>query len=215
MTEVEKIMAGSIKAISQRTIVHNFPVTSIQPGKLRPDVGDLLKHSFVISVNEDRLNIFKRLFEANFLEIPEKIAGCTDRKLSKTWMRITASHLKCVKEAKARGWPFVVIFEDDAYPCDGIKEKLEFVRTNIPEDAEIICLNWTNLKCSYKNILDMSKSPFIRLEDGNTVWGSACNMVFSDAYDKFIDYHHELNHITDSYSYKFFRTYVSNYPLFI
>ena len=40
-----------------------------------------------------------------------------------------------VKTAKCLGLPYALVFEDDAYPCSGIAEKLQARLDDIPDDA--------------------------------------------------------------------------------
>ena len=47
--------------------------------------------------------------------------------------------------AKELGMSYVIVFEDDAYPCIGIKDKLKKYLSIVPDDANMVILGWS--KC--------------------------------------------------------------------
>lgn len=55
-------------------------------------------------------------------------------------IRSTYSHFEVVKMAKALDLPFITIYEDDAYPMIGAKEKMDkwLQDTEIPDDTDIL-----------------------------------------------------------------------------
>ena len=55
------------------------------------------------------------------------------------------SHRGVILKAKELGWPYVCVFEDDAYPCDDIKGKLDSYLNEIPEGWNLMVLGYANL----------------------------------------------------------------------
>ena len=55
---------------------------------------------------------------------------------------VRLSNLAIVKAAEALGWPFVCVFEDDALPCIGAKQKLEGLLRRLPDDIDMLKLGW-------------------------------------------------------------------------
>ena len=47
--------------------------------------------------------------------------------------------------AKAMNLPFISIFEDDAYPCDKVEEKLKDALEHIPNDADCVVLGYNKV----------------------------------------------------------------------
>ena len=56
--------------------------------------------------------------------------------------RCALGHIAMMKMAKAMNFPFIAIFEDDAYPCADIEYKLAITLKNIPDDAEVVILGY-------------------------------------------------------------------------
>lgn len=114
-------------------------------------VEDLLEHSFVISVSSERLSAFKRRFQAEGLPIPRVFTGFQYRNgvyrsagIVKTHdaSNVRLSNLAIAKTAEALDWPFTCIFEDDAQPCIGAKQKLQSALQGLPDNIDILKLGW-------------------------------------------------------------------------
>lgn len=96
-----------------------------------PTVEELFARSFVINLDTatDRMALLAKSFGRAGLPVPRRFGACHLRKLEYNpwWRRIpggrhhaanvSASHLQCIHAAQALGWPFVFVFEDDAWPC--------------------------------------------------------------------------------------------------
>ena len=74
----DRMLNRTLRCVANASITKKFPVASKQPGVLRPCLGDIMQHSFVISIDERRLRLFRALFDANGLPYPETMRGCTD-----------------------------------------------------------------------------------------------------------------------------------------
>lgn len=104
------------------------------------DISDVIKHSFIISINEERLNLTYKIFDKTIGYRPELMKGCT--KFKSNIKNCQTSHYNCVLEAKKRNYPFVMIFEDDVYPCENIKEKFQEYLDCMPKEAKLIMFGW-------------------------------------------------------------------------
>ena len=51
------------------------------------------------------------------------------------YQRCTKSHISAIEYAKRRKMPYVLIFEDDAYPCIDCFKHLDAYAKSIPNDA--------------------------------------------------------------------------------
>lgn len=116
-------------------------------------VESLLKHSFCISISNERYAFFQKIFKANNLDhIPPALNGlqlALNSQLNKQTnfdtilkkhLSIMFTHYMAVSSAKALNYPYVCIFEDDAFPCIGIKEKFQHACDMLPDDADIMIL---------------------------------------------------------------------------
>ena len=99
------------------------------------------------------------------------------------------SHRNAILTAKKRKWPYVFVFEDDAYPVNHVVNLMERYLMELPDECRVI---------SFGNILLWD----IKGECGNfwrsyKSYGSQSYIVFSDVYDKFIEML-DLGHEGDS-----------------
>jgi hypothetical protein len=78
--------------------------------------------------------------------------------------------------------PYVVIFEDDAYPCINCKDKLKEVFENISNDIGFILLGWSNHVGSYQKFDDN----FNKIE--SLISGSHSYIIFEKCYDEYLTY---------------------------
>ena len=77
--------------------------------------------------------------------------------------------------------PFICIFEDDAYPCKDLTNKLQTVLDNVPEDCDLLKLGI--LDCFNKNNGNIVVNEF--LEKNECTYGSHAYVVFKRYYDKY------------------------------
>jgi len=98
-------------------------------------------------------------------------------------------------------------FEDDAYPCDGIIEKLKDIFEHTPVDA-----NWIQLGYTEKRMRALD-CPLQRITQDN-VPGNHATLVFESAYDDIIKLLKQGYH-SDGMAYLLNGGYVVKNPLFI
>jgi len=145
-------------------------------------VEELFAHSLVISCDRRRLDIMRHGFEREGLPMPRTVEGFQFRHIADNqwWhapggryvaVNCYATHVMCVKMAQFLGWPFVAIFEDDAWPRAGAREALERELSNIPDGCGAFFLGW----CKRRN--------------GDVFCGSHACVFFADCYETFIDAH--------------------------
>ena len=72
------------------------------------------------------------------------------------------------------------IFEDDAYPRDGIANLLDYYLSDIPSDCGIMLLGYYRLFQFMKH-----DEKFF---NHATIWGSHSYIVFKNAYDKYLSF---------------------------
>ena len=147
-------------------------------------VEELFEHSLVISVDERRVEIMRRAFEREKLPMPRVVDGFNFRGLapSRQWpvmdkgrylsVNCSASHAMCVRIAKAFGWPYVCIFEDDAWPKAGAREALERELSDV-QACLALFLGYARLR----NFKPTGLPAF---------WGCHAYVVFAAGYDAYI-----------------------------
>lgn len=91
--------------------------------------------------------------------------------------------------AKKRKWPYVLIFEDDAYPVNHVVNLMDRYLMELPEDCQVLSFGtiflW-DIQGEYGDFWRSYKS-----------YGSQAYVVFQSAYDKFIEML-DLGHEGDS-----------------
>lgn len=168
----------------------------------------MLKYSFVISVSNDRLNSFYDLFNSIGLNTPLptlydgfKINGVSGD------LNISITHNSIVRLAKALNYPFVCIFEDDAYPCNQIVPLLNFYLGRIPDDAKILKLGYTKCRDNLSQNVDKF---FVR----RSTWGAHAYIVFNSGYDDYLNLS-KINIISDDALFNMDGSYNTSKNLFI
>ena len=108
-------------------------------------VDNLMEHAFVISIDEDRLVQFYSLFAAHgFNKLPKYLHGfCNNGKTGVE--NCYLSHRSAIQRAKDMNWPFVCVFEDDAYPRLGVLKHLKTQLNNIPSMTGVLILGTSKL----------------------------------------------------------------------
>lgn len=146
---------------------------------------DIASNSFVISVDNNRLSKFYKVFSAMGWSdhLPEHVEGVIElNKLSPKGC--TLAHLKVIELAKERNLPFCVIFEDDAYPCYDFIDNMIQSFKELPDDARALLLGYM-LRCNDINLIN-AKSKVCPLNRRSYV-GSHAYVVFRNTYDFLID----------------------------
>lgn len=154
-------------------------------------IEELFENSFVLTIDDNRLSRFYNFLRAEGIDVlPKKFMGFTNGNLGGV-ENCTLGHISMIKMAKALDLPFIFIFEDDAYPIDNLKQKLDIYLKGIPDDAYVLKLGWWyNYKLSNLN------NKF-NLSNDNT-WGTHAYIIFKNAYDFYLnEYNKDLKLAAD------------------
>ena len=111
---------------------------------------DLNQHSFCFSVSLWRQFVMKRAFADRGLVYPKlrnpiQVSVATRANEPKAYSALALNFLELLFEAHAQELPYIVIFEDDAYPCRNPQMELDAILayggiTLIPFEPSI-CVN--------------------------------------------------------------------------
>ncbi len=196
------------------------------------NIDDVFKNSYVLNMDDRRYYMLcNRLLRQHIYAAPRKMRGCSIRKSSSTnfWGRMldeankslikvistTIGHFVIVQAAKALDLPYVLIFEDDAVPIDGMAQKLAERLAAAPEDANILYLGWVryypvNIEGTY------TANPYWRRLSKNpgSFSGSHAYIVFNKAYDKWIDAFNTQEFVSDRTQFFVDNSYISDINLF-
>ena len=143
------------------------------------NVKDLLKHSFVITIDSKKFDWFKKVFKFHGISpMPKRFQGTTLWYNSGKY-NCYLSHRNAILTAKKRKWPYVLVFEDDAYPVNGVVKEMQKCLDELPNDCQVL---------SFGNILLWD----IQGEFGNfwrsyMSYGAHAYVVFRSAYDKYVE----------------------------
>lgn len=148
-------------------------------------VDEMLARSFVISINDDRLQAFRRRFSrAGLTPMPAVFRGFEyrngvykDARVIKLGdpCNVRLSNLALVKTAQAMDWPYICIFEDDALPRVDAREALHEELAQLPDDIDLLKFGWLRA-IGWKNGNGLQKARTI---------GSHSYIVFKRYYDQF------------------------------
>ena len=173
---------------------------------------DFFDKTFFITIDESRKKrfekIFRKCFSFNGYGFPHAFWGYFNDDLKPTY-KCALSHASIIKLAKAMDFPFVVIFEDDAYPCKYVEKELKKILHDVPDDADMLVLGYNKLKSLIRVNDRISKlSGFL--------WGSHAYVIFNKAYtDYLIRYNKNPQLVADDYFGTMRNVYVVNSNLFI
>lgn len=143
----------------------------------RPVV-DISKYNYVLSINQDRYEYQQKVFDHYGIPKPQKFKGLTREPNGE--LACLIGHMTLVMMARCLNYPYIVIFEDDAYPRKDIKEKLDFYLSNIPDNCGILCLG----ENGHRGTLQKEDNYFIVKE---RPYGSHAYIVFKEMYDDYIN----------------------------
>lgn len=147
---------------------------------MRLTAKELLKNSFVITIDDERYNLFKQTFKASgLMPLPKRFDGVVDRNNTGAF-NCYLSHRKLVLNAKEMNLPFVCVFEDDAYPRKNIMKELDILLDNIPHFCKVLSLGYIySFPGASVPYLDSFYAPFYG-------YGGHAYVVFKEAYDDYI-----------------------------
>ena len=142
-------------------------------------LNDLLKHSFVITIDDKKHEWFKEVFKFHGISpMPKRFQGTTLWYNSGKY-NCYLSHRNAILTAKKRKWPYVMVFEDDAYPINGVVGEMEKCLEELPDECQVVSFGtiflW-DVRGEYGNFWRSYRS-----------YGSQCYSVFASAYDKYIE----------------------------
>lgn len=173
---------------------------------------DAIRHSYAITIDKDRFSRFNDLLRAVGARSQANILfGSCDPKYDNA-INCKLSHMTAVRKAKENGWPYVLIFEDDAYPCTDVVSEMGTYLGAVPKDAKLVLFGW----CSVWGNAQPFTAPYTRIATPN-ISGSQSYMVFSEGYDDFLSFHksHPKKHADNTVFYSVRPSYVVNKPFFI
>ena len=139
---------------------------------------DLLKHSLVITIDDKKYEWFKKVFKFHGISpMPKRFQGTTLWYNSGKY-NCYLSHKNAILTAKKKNWPYVLVFEDDAYPINGIVDEMQNCLDELPDDCQVLSFGtiflW-DVQGECGNFWRSYKS-----------YGSQAYVVFKSAYDKYI-----------------------------
>jgi len=195
------------------------------------NIDDVFKNSYVLSIDDRRYYMLcNRLLRQHIYATPRKMRGCSIKNSSSVWGRMLneinhkilpkiisamVGHFTIVQAAKALNLPYVLVFEDDAVPVDGMAQKLAERLAAAPEDANILYLGWVRY---YPGNIDKkyTVNPYWRKLSGNpgNFSGAQAYIVFNKAYDKWIDAFNTREFVTDRTQFFVDNSYISDINLF-
>lgn len=159
---------------------------------------DLGSHACCFSVSPWRVAFQRRIFAERGLSFPEvaapiKVAAPTRQGEPSAYSGLAINFMARLLEAHAKGWPYCVIYEDDAYPCPDPQGRLNALlkKHPLPADCGILCLGDINGVSRFRGrqtlLLDRCSAPYTRLVPGTAEnKGSHALLVFAGAYIPFV-----------------------------
>lgn len=213
--DADRMLVDDLKAISfnkQNVCDRKQRILQRYENKYKPiiTINEAMQHSLVISINKERYMSMCKLFKQYGInQAPSILYGSTFKDKSGPY-NCKHSHMRAVQYAKKHNWPFIMIFEDDAYPCDDVVSLLDQYLYAIPKDAQLVLLGWSH---SYSQRFNL---PFNRITE-TAISGSHAYILFKEAYDRFIEYHQKFpNRSADNtVFYEISPSYIISKPLFI
>lgn len=169
------------------------------------DFDQLLENSYIINCVSDpqRLQLEKILFDYHGLKFPKVFAARTD--CGVCCAPVNNSYYYLLKMAIEKDLPYILIFEDDAYPCNNVVEYLKDYIKYIPIGAEMIQLGFTaKWGAGYGDKFTRpGSSP-----------GTQASIVFKTGYEKILKLLEE-KHYFDQLGYELQHSYIIDVPIFI
>lgn len=159
------------------------------------------KHAFVISISTEKMQAIKQLFNQHGLNIQhfdgiklqqKNIINYTNNCYisNNSELSCVLSHLAIIKYAKLQGLKYVYIFEDDAFPCDGVADKLNTILSKNNFTRGILKLGFISppdtLCFSLTNNSDFAIVNY-SLELHGKTYGAHAYLITNDYYDIVID----------------------------
>ena len=159
---------------------------------------DLNKNTRCISMSPWRQSFMRRIFLERGLQmppvtypiIPEKP---TRPKEPKAYSSLALTFMRLVLDAEKEGLPYLIIYEDDAYPCKAPQATLDKLLADhpLPSDCGLLCLGDRNGNSRYRGrhtlLLEDCQAPYTPLVPNRAEnKGSHAFVVFRPAYIPFV-----------------------------
>ena len=155
----------------------------IRPSAMQGQPSMQFPPTLVINLDsrKDRLSEFTKEFE-NWPVTVERVSGV---KYSPGWKGCSASHLKCVKLAKERNYPWVLIVEDDCILTPGASEEFQKV-------LPYLWQNRSSWDIFYGGVTSVKK--FKRISHSPPIFQVTCFaahfcLIHSSSYNKILNNH--------------------------
>lgn len=178
------------------------------------DTSSLDTHSICMSINPKRFNYLCENFKAVGLNPPKLFQGVRWNRGSNTGCVL--AHITILNMCKLLHIPYVVIYEDDAYPRPDIKQKWAEILNMMPDNCGLLKLGNSSYRGDYVSV----NSCMYRMNSG-TAFGSHAYIVRNELYNTLIQKMVDLN-VPDvamnlEYYTGYYKPYVLNmeYHLFI
>ena len=180
---------------------------------MRLSTDEILKNSLVVTIDDERVQAFNQRFLDQGLPLPKKFIGYEieedfllrhfqmlrklkregqDKILHQQFKLIkylcnNASQWSVVQFAKNTNMPFVTIFEDDADPVDNVREKLDLLCSDIPDETDVLRLGYcTQFPRPTTKGMTISALPHSDNLIVKNLSGAQAYIVFARYYDRFI-----------------------------
>lgn len=153
--------------------------------------------------DRDRLELEQILFRYHGLQFPHIFEAKTDNGICISPCVNSYYHL--LKMAIEKDLPYILVFENDAYPCNNIVDYLKDYIKYVPNDAEMLQLGWA---AKYGGQMDGKIS-----RNGDNP-GLQASIIFKNGYRKILNFLEDKQWI-DRLGTKLKHSYIVDVPLFI
>jgi len=172
-------------------------------------------NSICMSINPKRFNYMCENFKSVGLIPPKLFQGVRWNRGSNTGCVL--AHITILNMCRMKNVPYVVIFEDDAYPRPDVKDKWNEILSNMPENCGLLKLGNSSYRGKYESV-----NKCMYYMSSGTAFGSHAYIVRKELYNTLIQKMIDLNvpdvaMNTEYYRDQFYKPYVLNleYHLFI
>jgi glycosyl transferase, family 25 len=152
-----------------------------------PDINEAFPHKFCINLDRrpERWEQMRLKFERCGVEGVERFAAVDGRQaiVPANWSDSPGaygclrSHLEIIKEARRRGWPNVLIFEDDAALDPELSEKFGSYFKQVPSDWEMLHFGVNHMAAPVEVAANV-----VRITSANSTFAYALNAAVFDSF---------------------------------
>lgn len=135
-------------------------------------------YSYCLSINSTKYEYMCRNFNAVGLRSPIMFPGPTNQKSGSAGCLL--GHKMMITNAKIKKYPYVFIFEEDAYPRPDVLEKFQYLKNKIPINCGLFVMGYSGWKGpAIKINNDLFQFPI-------KPFGSHAYLIHSDCYDAYL-----------------------------